>query len=276
LNKGWKIVVFLIAIVLLHSTAFGEVVGISVHSKIPSISSEQLGSCICDSMKGIKGYYIKNLRDLGSSSTLNGAKIGKNQRLDSLYHLTVEKISGKTALKVLQYTVGLGKVTNVTVSNLGEYRRPCDLAVVKTLDLLGKEPTFLDRAKPHFEKGRLFASAHRWDQAIEAYTKAAHILPNSGAIFRDMALFLERSGDEGWAIAWYQSALKADALEVPSFLGIARVENGRGNIQAALAVLEKAIEHPPVPPVVFYQLGKQYILLKMNQVFVLQHYNFQL
>ncbi len=261
-----RITGFLALFILFHSNAFCEVVGISVHSDLQGSSPDKLSSCISKSLEDIRGHYIKTLKDHGPSSKLNGAKVGKNELLDVLYHITLHEKEGKTGIKVLQYNVALGKVTNVVVSYLGEYRRPCDLAVVETLDLLDKEPTFINRAKPYINKGRVFASAGRWDEAVKEYTMAAKILTNSGAIYRDMALFLERAGDEGWSIAWYESAIKTDPLEIPSYLGIARVENGRENIETALAVLEKAVEVAPKPPMLFYELGKLYRLLERYEL----------
>jgi tetratricopeptide (TPR) repeat protein len=112
----------------------------------------------------------------------------------------------------------------------------------------------------HLARGNVLANQKKWEEALEAYRRAAEVAPGS-------ALAREREGDVLWelgrreeALGAYRAAAAADPRAATPHIGAARALDAAGDLAGARAELTRALEQQPGN--LFALLSRGNLLLK--------------
>ena len=248
----------LVFCLLMAGPVAAQVVGIETHSTYPGIEPEALLSCVSGALKGTKGIYLKTIESPGAFRSDRTDAIAKQQRIDLVYHYSFFEKDSRPTHELTVYNIAQKRITATRTRAMAQDERPCDLAVMETLDLLGKETTWIDKATPHLNQGRALAAQGRFDEAVPFYMQASQACPGAGFIYREMGYYLEGGGRPDWALEWYKSALEADDLEILSILRIARIFQARGEMEAASNFVEQHLDRRPKPPRIYVELARLY------------------
>ena len=89
-------------------------------------------------------------------------------------------------------------------------------------------------------RAKAAADARRWDEAATIYRKAIEASPESGFLYRDLALVEQRAGQTASALEHYRKAVEIDPSDARSHAGIAAILDSQGDVLGALAEYEKA------------------------------------
>jgi tetratricopeptide (TPR) repeat protein len=89
-------------------------------------------------------------------------------------------------------------------------------------------------------RAKAAADARRWEEAAAIYRRAIEASPDSGFLYRDLALVEQRAGQTDNALEHYRKAVEIDPADARSHAGIAAILDSQGDVLGALAEYEKA------------------------------------
>ena len=89
-------------------------------------------------------------------------------------------------------------------------------------------------------RAKAAADVRRWDEAAAIYRQAIAASPDSGFLYRDLAIVEQRAGQTDNALEHYRKAVEIDAGDARSHAGIAAILESRGDVLGALAEFERA------------------------------------
>ena len=105
-------------------------------------------------------------------------------------------------------------------------------------------------AEAYTFRGWAYSFSGRVDDAIEECRKAIATDPSFGNPYNDIGCYLMQKGELDEAVSWFERAKKASRYEPRHFpyLNLGRLHAARGDIAAAVAELEGALEENPEDP----------------------------
>jgi tetratricopeptide (TPR) repeat protein len=89
-------------------------------------------------------------------------------------------------------------------------------------------------------RAKTAADARRYDEAAAIYRQAISSSPESGFLYRDLALVEQRAGQSASALAHFRKAVELDANDARSHAGIAAILEAQGDVNGAIAEYERA------------------------------------
>ena len=110
--------------------------------------------------------------------------------------------------------------------------------------------------------GAAFVKAHRYDEALSAYSRAAAIPPPLAATFNDLGKGLLYKDRVPEAIQEFQYALTLDPAFAEAHLNLWIVYEHQGRHEDAIAQMQAALGIEPNSPVFHNNLGVSYVFLK--------------
>ena len=114
-------------------------------------------------------------------------------------------------------------------------------------------------------RAKAAADARRFDEAANIYRQAIAMSPDSGFLYRDLALVEQRAGQSAAAIEHFRKALELDPNDARSHAGIGGILDHQGDVIGAIAEYERAraIDPGEVPESVMARLRAAAALAKM-------------
>jgi Tfp pilus assembly protein PilF len=108
----------------------------------------------------------------------------------------------------------------------------------------------LPTAEAYTFRGWAYSFAGRFDDAIEECRKAIATDPSFGNPYNDIGCYLMQKGELDDAVSWFERAKKAARYEPRHFpyLNLGRLHAARGDVVAAVAEFQGALEENPDDP----------------------------
>jgi Tfp pilus assembly protein PilF len=105
-------------------------------------------------------------------------------------------------------------------------------------------------AEAYTFRGWAYSFAGRYDDAIEECRKAIATDPSFGNPYNDIGCYLMQKGELDEAVSWFERAKKAARYEPRHFpyLNLGRLHAARGDLAAAVAEFQGALEESPEDP----------------------------
>jgi tetratricopeptide (TPR) repeat protein len=110
-------------------------------------------------------------------------------------------------------------------------------------------------SEPSVREARAAAAGGRWDEAVDAYSRAIELYPRDPALRVEFGDVRRKQGRFPEAIASYQEVLRLSPHNLPGEIGLAEGLRGVRNLEEAQAVLGRAIREHPQSPVPLALLG---------------------
>jgi len=114
-------------------------------------------------------------------------------------------------------------------------------------------------------RAKAAVDARRFDEAAEIYRQAIAASPDSGFLYRDLAVVEQKTGQTDSALEHYRKAIELDPADAKSHAGIAAILESQGDVVGALSAYEKAraIDAAEVPESVVTRLRAAAALAKL-------------
>jgi len=114
-------------------------------------------------------------------------------------------------------------------------------------------------------RAKAAADARRFDEAANLYRQAIAISPDSGFLYRDLALVEQRAGQAASASEHFRKAIELDPNDARSHAGIGGILDNQGDVLGAIAEYERAraIDPGEVPESVMARLRAAAALARM-------------
>jgi Tfp pilus assembly protein PilF len=105
-------------------------------------------------------------------------------------------------------------------------------------------------AEAYTFRGWAYSFTGRYDDAIEECRKAIATDPSFGNPYNDIGCYLMQKGELDEAVSWFERAKKAPRYEPRHFpyLNLGRLHAARGDLTAAVAEFNGALEENPEDP----------------------------
>ncbi len=118
-----------------------------------------------------------------------------------------------------------------------------------------------DRPKPHFNLGHSRFMQHRWEEAVDAFTRSLVLHPNVRAYYNLSEAHVQ-AGDVTAAEAALQTLLELDSRHVPGLMKLAEMCRATGRLEEAQALYLQVLDVDPGHPAARTGLG--IVLLEQN------------
>ena len=114
-------------------------------------------------------------------------------------------------------------------------------------------------------RAKAATDARRYDEAAAIYRQAIAASPDSGFLYRDLAVVEHRAGQNAAALDHYRKAIELDPNDARSHAGVGAILETQGDVLAAIAEYEKArsIDASEVPESVMARLRAAAALAKL-------------
>ena len=114
-------------------------------------------------------------------------------------------------------------------------------------------------------RAKVAADARRYDEAAAIYRQAIAASPDSGFLYRELAIVEQRSGQPASALEHFQKAIELDPNDARSHSGIGGILDRQGDVLGAIAAYEHARKIDPneVPETVMARLRAAAALAKL-------------
>jgi tetratricopeptide (TPR) repeat protein len=99
--------------------------------------------------------------------------------------------------------------------------------------------------QPHLARGNVLANQKRWEEALEAYRRAAEVAPANAHARERVADVLWELGRRDEALAAYRAGAQADPRAATPHIGAARALEAKGDLAGAREELSRALEKQP-------------------------------
>jgi len=141
-------------------------------------------------------------------------------------------------------------------------------ALLDELDAFAARNSRFQAARAHYFRANIFEAQERWDNAQQAWLAATNAVPRT--YFAPIALWnaavaAERYGDLELAIALYARLVReyesSFYLAVRSQFSIGRLEEARGNTEAAIAAWQSLLGRWPLDPHADFAQNRLIVLL---------------
>ena len=118
-------------------------------------------------------------------------------------------------------------------------------------------------ADAHSNKGIIYESMGRFDEAVDSYNKALEINSKDARTYYNLGCVRAKLGDYGQAVLDYNLAIASHAKFPEAYLNRGSIHSNQGNYEEAVFDYNKAIELKPDYGKAYFQRGTTFILLEL-------------